>query len=251
MPDLKIDQITYDKNLSLWWKILDVLYPPFCCYCGKIGDELCPVCFEGIEEILVNAICNFCGSPLDKKGRCKYLARHKIFHFDQARSWALYNGPLKSALRKIKYARGFGLIKHLVFPLAVYISAWSINFDFIVPVALGNERKKERGYNQAERIARPVAKLLDKPIISNALARIRETRSQVGLNKDERQENVKDAFLARSELCEHKNILLFDDITTTFSTLNASASALRSAGANSVYCFTVARTIFQQEKEKK
>jgi len=73
----------------------------------------------------------------------------------------------------------------------------------------------------------------------------------VGLNYNERKKNVSGAFTANATMCDNKAILLIDDVTTTFSTLNACATALRNAGARSVYCFTVARTLYQSEKEQK
>jgi len=235
---------------STVWKFIDAIYPPFCCNCGMIGFEICPQCFNDIQIMPLNGICRICGNPLTRNGNCLSAANHNTFPFQQVRSWGFYQGPLKAALRKIKYQRGFGLIKHFAKPVADHIQQWGVNVDFIVPVALGSKRQIERGYNQSECIARPIAKLLNKPVITSALSRTRETQSQVGLDFKQRIENVCGAFSARSEICKDKNILLFDDITTTFSTLNACTAALLSAGAKSVSCFTVARTIFQQEKEK-
>ena len=251
MLDLLTGENFNHNTNSILWKTIDTIYPPFCCSCGAIGFEICPKCFDRIQTIPSEDICLFCGSQLDHNGKCVNQGKHIDYPFEQARSWGFYDGPLKQALRKIKYDRGFGLLKHFAQPLADFIEHWGITFDFIVPVALGSQRKIERGYNQSECIARPVAKLLGHPIIPGALTRTRETRSQVGLNIDQRKHNVAGAFSADYENCKSKNILLFDDITTTFSTLIASTSALLSAGAYSVYCFTVARTSFQQEKEKK
>lgn len=233
----------------LFWKIIDIIYPPFCCHCGTVGYELCPNCFAQINTIPLDSVCLICGNPLNPAKQCDRKELHLSF-FTGARSWGFYEGPLKSALRKIKYDRGFGLISYFVDQLTLTIMNWEIDFDFIVPVALGTKRQLDRGYNQAEQISRPVAARLNKPILPGALVRTRETTSQVGLGFNERRENVKNAFSADENICNGRSILLFDDITTTFSTLNACASALSSAGASSIYCFTVARTIYQSEKEK-
>ena len=214
-----------------------------------VGFELCPDCYKQINTIPLDKICLICGNPLKPGKKCDRKELHQLF-FTGARSWGFYEGPLKSALRKIKYGRGFGLISYFSEQLATAIKDWGITFDFIIPVALGAKRQLDRGYNQAERISRPVAARLNIPIISGVLVRTRETTSQVGLDFNERKANVKDAFSADKDICCGRSILLFDDITTTFSTLNACASALRNAGASSIYCFTVARTIYQSEKEK-
>jgi ComF family protein len=251
MLDLLI-RPTNNKSLnSIVWKILDAVYPPSCCHCGIIGFEICPQCFENIKIIPLAHVCRICGSPRNKNRDCLNIGSHSSNTFQEARSWGLYQGPLKSALQKIKYQRGFGLIRHFTESVANHIRLWGLDFDFFVPVALGAKRLMERGYNQSECIAQPVAEILNKAVVTSALLRTRETQSQVGLDKNQRIENVSGAFSARRDLCEDKSILLFDDITTTFSTLNACSAALLSAGAKSVACFTVARTIFQQEKEKK
>ena len=251
MLELLTSQTINQNTKSTLWKFIDAIYPPSCCNCGVIGAEICAKCKGQIRIIPLEKACNKCGNLLDVKHKCDNEKFHTVYQFQQSRSWGFYDGPLKIALRKIKYERGFGLIKYFIDPIANYIKEWGIGFDFLVPVPLGVQRKEERGYNQAEILARPVARLIEKPLFPGALTRIKETRSQVGLNHQQRKENVSDAFTANKEICNKNNILLFDDITTTFSTLNACASALMLAGAKSVFCFTVARTIFQLEKEKK
>ncbi len=251
MHDLLTNNHKYKTLHTIAWKIIDAVYPPFCCNCGVIGFDLCPSCLQDITRIPENSVCSFCGNPLDMHLSCKHKENHSKFSFTQARSWGVYSGPLKIVLRRIKYERGFGLIKFLSAPIAEYIRRWNIDIDMIVPVPLGTKRQYYRGYNQSELISRPVSQLLGTPFLPKAIRRERETRSQVGLNLDQRKNNVDGAFTADSILCEGKAILLFDDITTTFSTLNACVTALKTAGAKNVFCFTVARTIFQQEKEKK
>ncbi len=162
--------------------------------------------------------------------------------FDQARSWGLYVGVLKQVVQKIKYKRGFGIIEYLVTPIIQFIYNWGISVDMIIPIPLGNKRKIERGYNQSALIAKPISEYFNIPMYEQALIRTRDTKSQVGLNYEERRINMKNAFHADGSTCNKKSILLIDDIATTCSTLNESAKALKLAGAQKVYCFTVART---------
>lgn len=117
---------------------------------------------------------------------------------------------------------------------------WTI--DLIVPIPLGKRRLKERGYNQVGMIARPLAMALDVKYAPNGLMRRKETRSQVGLTKSERRDNVRDAFVTGIEV-EGMNILVMDDVSTTGSTLSSSAEALLSSGAREVYALTVARAL--------
>jgi ComF family protein len=111
----------------------------------------------------------------------------------------------------------------------------------IVPVPLGEIRKRERGYNQTELIATSFAEKNERPFSSHVLRRVRETRSQVGLNLIERQENVSDAFEAVPQKVNGKAIILIDDLFTTGATMSACAKALYRAGAKSIVGLSIAR----------
>ena len=117
---------------------------------------------------------------------------------------------------------------------------WDI--DMIMPVPLGVARLKERGYNQAVLIARPLALRMNLPCETKGLHRVRETRSQVGLSIDQRRENVRNAFQANKEKVSERRILLIDDVATSSATLDACATALLEAGASNVRGITLART---------
>lgn len=111
----------------------------------------------------------------------------------------------------------------------------------IVPVPLGQARLRDRGFNQATLLARPLGRRLALPVASAALLRRRETRSQVGLGYRQRTANVRGAFGAREETVAGERVLLVDDLCTTGSTLAACARALISARAAAVFGLTVAR----------
>lgn len=111
--------------------------------------------------------------------------------------------------------------------------------DLVVPVPLHWRRQLLRGYNQAESIGRPLARLLGLPF-GEALKRPRATAAQAGLGRDHRRANVRQAFRARRPLSGH--ILLVDDVATTGATLDAAARALRRGGADRVTALAVART---------
>jgi ComF family protein len=121
-------------------------------------------------------------------------------------------------------------------------TGWEV--DIITPVPLGVARQRERGYNQASLIARPIALKLKIPFLPKVLERTRETNSQVDLTLEQRQENVAGAFKARSPDVLGRKILVVDDITTSGSTLNSCADALFEAGAEKVFGLTLARTEF-------
>jgi ComF family protein len=118
---------------------------------------------------------------------------------------------------------------------------WKV--DMVVPVPISLSRRAERGYNQAALLARPISLRFGLKYCPQALIKSRETRSQVGLTVEERQSNVHGAFVAGKRIVEGKNILVVDDVTTSGATLNACGQALQMAGANEVYCLTLARAL--------
>src|SRR5690606_25169024 len=104
-------------------------------------------------------------------------------------------------------------------------------------------RRRERGYNQAAVLAFPLSLSLKLPMRIKALARIRDTKSQVHLNAAERKANVKGAFIADPLIVRGMRVLLVDDVYTTGATLNAAAEALCSAGCSEVRVLTLAKAM--------
>jgi len=111
----------------------------------------------------------------------------------------------------------------------------------IAPVPLGEERRRQRGYNQAALIACGLAEKLGLPMVEGALRRVRETRSQVGLDSTARHINVEGAFWADPNAVEGQIVCLVDDLCTTGATLSACARAARDSGAGGVLGLTVGR----------
>ncbi len=159
------------------------------------------------------------------------------------RSWGVFEGPIRQALHKLKYRRNVALGDALAQHLAEYVATLGWPVDLVIPVPLGKERMKERGYNQVGLVAMPLAAINAWRYTPRALARSRETRSQVGLTAAERKENVSGAFRAEAALVSGTTVLLMDDVATTGATLSACASALLEAGARSVYALTLARAL--------
>jgi ComF family protein len=163
--------------------------------------------------------------------------------FRSLRSWSVFEDPVRNALLRLKYRRDIGLGEALAMQLAEFVRGLNWPIDIIVPVPLGKKRFQERGYNQVGMIARPLALALGIEYAPKALYRQRETRTQVGLTKAERRDNVRDAFQALNVVADRKTVLVMDDVATTGSTLSFSAEALLSSGAKDVYALTVARAL--------
>ena len=152
---------------------------------------------------------------------------------------------MKEAIHQFKFSRKFGLGKPLAHLLLAQLEG-QIEYsrsDAILPVPLHRSRSKQRGYNQAEILAREVAKARHLALMTKNLIRVRRTAAQWQFsNKRERLDNVKNAFhILNPEHVRDKHLLLIDDIFTTGSTANECAKTLKRAGAASVVVLTVSR----------
>ena len=123
--------------------------------------------------------------------------------------------------------------------------------DVVVPVRLHHQRERERGYNQAALIARPLAKRLRPPYKSVLLIRVRPRPDEQLLSYEERWESVRGAFATRpGSQVDNLRVLLVDDVMTSGATLDSCAKTLREAGARSVIGLTVARAVLKNAAER-
>jgi ComF family protein len=159
------------------------------------------------------------------------------------RSWAVFDSPVQNALHTMKYRRNIGLGESFAAQMAGFFKSLNWQVDVLMPVPLGKNRLKERGYNQVALVARPLAYELGLDYSPGALWKARETRSQVGLTISQRQENVQGAYQADAQVVKSRSIVLMDDVATTGSTILACTEALLSAGAKEVYAITIARAL--------
>lgn len=222
------------------WACLDWLYPPRCGGCERIGVHWCATCQEQ-TRVITEAICERCGKPQNRRCVCT-RCRADAPEFDALRSWAVFAGPVRNVLHRIKYKREVSLGVVMSRKLIELLTELHWQVDQVVPVPLGALRMAERGYNQAALLARPVAIGLGREYQPLLLQRARETASQVGLSYEERQINVAGAFKATRGV-SGASIVVIDDVATSGATLNACAEALKRAGAARVYCLTLARAL--------
>lgn len=211
---------------------------------------VCPSCLGRVRPLELLAFCARCQRPLSLTGPAAEpeawcgACRQEETVFDCLRSFGAYDAELRALIVLLKYNR----VRSLAAPLAGW-TALAIRenpglaeVDAVVPVPLHPRRQRLRGYNQAELIARELARGLKRPVEPRWLARIKDTPSQTGLTPAQRIENVRGAFAA-SDKVDNRRILLVDDVCTTGATLNACARALQRAGAASVQAVTVARVV--------
>lgn len=224
----------------LLWVALDGLFPPDCGGCGKTGVRWCADCRRQVRRP-EEPLCPRCGqSKVSSHAPCSFCA-HTSPVAAAVRSWALFEGPVRQALHRIKYRRDLALADALMADVLPYFRSlgWR-EVDALIPVPLSSQRLQQRGYNQAALLARPLALGAGVPLWPRALQRVRETRSQVGLNRTERRKNVDGAFRAAPQV-RGRVVVVVDDVATSGATLDACARALLAAGARRVYGFTVAR----------
>lgn len=211
------------------------------------GWRWCPECQQQVT-LLAGSVCEVCGTPLTVPAvRVCGSCRRSPPSFRALRSWAVFDGSLRTAIHHLKYRRHIALSEVLGTLLACFVSQFPWPTDQVIPVPLGPGRLNQRGYNQAALLALFVAAENDWRYLPQALIRQRDTKSQVGLSVEERFANVEGAFLADPRQVEGRHILLVDDVATTGATLAACSQALKEAGAQTVYAVTLARALPGQD----
>ena len=189
------------------------MIPPYCRVCTAYSEfELCQACASS--------------------GR----------RFDGVRAPYRYEGSIRQAILALKYGGIKAAAPQLGDIMADYVQANPLPGDLIAPVPMHPSRRRERGYNQAELLARPVAERCDIPYQGDLLVRTRRVDPQAGMaSAATRAINVADSVaVPRPDDVNGAQIILVDDVATTGSTLDACAAVLKEAGAASVWCLTLA-----------
>ena len=234
--------------------LASVLFPGPCRICGRTLTNasripICEACLAAFEPI-TEPMCVCCGRPFISavagqaiEPRCR-LCRVSFYAFDVARSFAVYDDTLSEAILLVKYEEVTRLGEWFAERLADIVAREGAGWraDLVVPVPLHPERRRERGYNQAELIARPLAKRLNLRLDPRLLVRTKPRPPQLVLSRSEHWKSVRGAYATREGgKVDNLRILLVDDVLTTGATLDACARVLKKAGAAAVLGLTVAR----------
>lgn len=230
--------------------LFSLLFPADCRLCNTqllrwTRVPVCAACLASPQPLEAEYFCALCQTPfanshpLDADGVCA-ACRTNIRGFDRAATFGFYDGALRSLIHLFKYAG----MTPLAAPLGRFLErALPLDsaYDVVVPVPLHWRKKLQRGFNQAELLARHIATRRRLPLI-NALRRRKSAEAQATLSMAARRRNVAGAFAVRSGAnIAGKRIILIDDVMTTGATAAACATALKRSGAQSVTLLTLAR----------
>lgn len=226
--------------------LLDIIYPPRCPICDDIiipkGNKVCPSC-KTKPIYIKEPRCKKCSKPIEREEQeyCSDCER-KSFYYDQGFAVWIYDKTMKSSVSNFKY---HGRKEYADFYVDEILREYEnllrkLSVDAIVPIPIHRSRYLDRGYNQADILARGIGKALKLPVVSDLLIRNKKTLPQKGLSDKERLRNLVEAFEYNKRLVSYykeplSKILLVDDIYTTGATMEACAKVLKSHGVNEVY----------------
>ena len=238
--------------------LASVVFPAPCRICARTLDTgnripFCRTCLGTLMQELPEPQCARCGRPIvstpvaqgGSPPQCR-LCRSGAYDFDFVRSFGAYTPSMAHAILLLKYSEITPLGGWFARQLARVAEGNREAFaaDVVVPVPLHPTRLRERGYNQAELIAKPLARHLGIPFRSFLLVRTRPRPDKIRLTRRERWETVRGAYVMHQRAKVDKmGVLLVDDVFTTGATLDACSRALRGAGAVRVAGITVARAL--------
>lgn len=221
--------------------LVDIVYPPRCAVCNTIlplGQRgICSNCASKLEYV-EEPFCLKCGKPIDddSKEYCScclskdhlYIQGRAVFVYDDAMRKSIYRFKYNS---KREYASFYGQI--LYDRLGEKIMSWEP--EALIPVPIHKKRMHERGYNQATLIANELSKHLKIPVENHIIVRKTYTQKQKDLAADERENNLKKAFIVNKNSVKLKSVVIVDDIYTTGSTVDAISRVLIEAGVEKIY----------------
>ena len=198
--------------------LLDIIYP---------YDNKCIIC--GVEGFL--GICSKCKSEIKR-----------VHQQEEIMAYGYYGGVLKKLILNLKYHKSFIAGKVLADLLCQIIIEKKLSIDCICYVPISKDSLKKRGFNQWSVLAKNISSILDIPVI-DCLVKVKETKEQKLLGKEERMKNILDAFeIKNKEKLFKKNILLIDDVYTTGATINECKKNIEKCNINKIYLLTIAKS---------
>jgi|SRR3989344_797519 len=226
--------------------LLNLFFPPFCIFCKKEESYLCQDCFS-FFDIQPHNLC-LCDKPniLPYPGKCKKCQRKNLAGLYFALPYQ--NFFTKKIIQQFKYDPQ---VKGLAKSLASFIIAYfhlaekpftPLHNSIVIPIPLTEKKKRRRGFNQAEEIAKELVPFSQTQLVTDSLIKVKETPIQMELSGRERLTTQKGAFSTQNEeKIKGRKVFLVDDVYTTGATMEECAKVLKTAGAKEVWGIAVAR----------
>lgn len=234
--------MTKDK---FWNKIKETLFPHYsCAICGKEtpNGKLCDGCKE---FLIVPNYCARCGEHVGESDTLCLECSETNWNFDKNVSVFEYNQFTASPILAMKYKEKRYLAKDFAKLLYERYVAAGFDAEIVCSVPSSPKRLKERGYNHAEDLAKEFCKLANLPY-AELLTKTKETEHQTELAREERKQNLVDAFVCTDKTVKGKKVLIIDDVFTTGSTLDACSKAIKKCKPSNIYCLTIAKTLYSK-----
>lgn len=213
-----------------------------CIACGKEvfdGNCFCDKCQKSLP-LNDGAICDHCGRKLPIYSPYCQTCKGTLTAVDKARSVFYYAPPINQLIKKAKYYGGRYILNEFVNYLALVYLKNYFNADYICAVPMTKKRRRNRGYNQSEILAKGLCEKVNVSYFSGII-KSKETVRQAKLNRTDRIKNLTGTFkVVDKKTIRDKSVLIVDDVSTTGATGEAMATALKKAGAREVYLLTVA-----------
>lgn len=231
---------------------LNLLFPKFCLGCQKEGSYLCEDC-RALLDIAEFDYCLCEKSPTrflytDRQGKCPKCSDKKISGLYFALPYKekpltrklIHQFKYQPYLKDLAETLASILVEHFIKTKKNTNEIWENSI--LIPVPLDKTKIKIRGYNQSEELAKELSKIIQVPVISENLVKIRQTESQMKLSKENREKNLKNAFEIKNPAgLAGKKAFLIDDVYTTGSTMAECAKTLKSAGVKIIWGIAIAR----------
>ncbi len=220
-----------------------------CVCCGReIVDgtkfQVCEKCKEKFD-LLTGVLCQKCGELVAKDVKICNHCKNCEYNFDQNRSYAYYNEVTASVVKGLKYNKKKYFARHIA-EMMCEIKGYFDDVDIISYVPISNNRRKERGFNQAEEITREMGDILNLPV-EKLLSKVENKKHQAELSQQERLKNLIGSFVVCDEAkqkIENKVVLIVDDVFTTGATLSECAKTIKKCVPSKIKTVTFAKTKF-------
>jgi competence protein ComFC len=233
----------------------EMLFPKHfkCVFCecelpSKNPSLTCALCNQNLPYI-GEKFCEICGEKLNSLATHCLVCKNRQRQFDLARAPFLYEGMISNAIVKFKFQNA----RYLFEPLSTYLAKCyyenQLQADVVVCVPMTEQKQVQRGYNQAEQLAKHFAAYTNLAFEPSVLKKIKNTQNQVDLSFEQRANNVKGAYFVTDRTkVKNKTVVLVDDVLTTGATAEECAKLLKKAGAKKVFVLCLARTSVQEQK---